>query len=151
VAFPFIPGGNAIPSSIVNGQTVYPATIDYHDTEIGMSFLAGHTLPTRAFRYTDDPVSKYNVPLVSLPGADFPTLKKAAVTKKLLALEIISPIRLHFGIALWASPETLRINQPNAIPAGRAGEVVIFDLEPGENQIVIHCPGCRATALPYST
>ncbi len=151
VAFPFIPGGNAIPSSIVNGQTVYPATIDYHDTEIGMSFLAGHTLPTRVFRYADDPVSKYNVPLVSLPGADFPTLKKAAVAKRLLALEILSPIRLHFGIALWASPETLKINQPNAIPAGRAGEVVIFDLQPGENQIVIHCPGCRATTLPYST
>jgi hypothetical protein len=116
-----------------------------------MSFLAGHTLPTRAFRYADDPVSRYNVPLASLPGADFPTLKKAAVTKKLLALEIMSPIRLHFGIALWASPETLRINQPNAIPAGRAGEVVIFDLQPGENQIVIHCPGCSSTTLPYST
>jgi hypothetical protein len=151
VAFPFIPGGNAIPSSIVNGQTVYPATIDYHDAQIGMSFLAGHTLPTRAFRYADDPESRYNVPLSSLPGADFPTLKKAAVTKKLLALEIMSPIRLHFGIALWASPETLRINQPNAIPAGRAGEVVIFDLQPGENQIVIHCPGCSGTTLPYST
>jgi hypothetical protein len=151
VAFPFIPGGNAIPSSIVNGQTVYPATIDYHDAQIGMSFLAGHTLPTRAFRYADDPVSKYNVPLASLPGADFPKLKTAAVTKKLLALEIMSTIRLHFGIALWASPETLKINQSNAIPAGRAGEVVIFDLEPGENQIVIHCPGCSSTTLPYST
>jgi hypothetical protein len=116
-----------------------------------MSFLAGHTLPTRAFRYADDPVSKYDVPLVSLPHADFPALKEAVVTKKLLALEIMSPIRLHFGIALWASPATLRIDQPNAIPAGRAGEVVTFDLQPGENQIIIHCPGCGATTLPYST
>ena len=151
VAFPFIPGGNAIPSSIVNGQTVYPATIDYHDTQIGMSFLAGHTLPTRAFRYADDPISQYDVPLVSLPHAEFPTLEKAAVSKSLLALEIMSPIRLHFGIALWASPATLRISQPNAIPAGRAGEVVTFDLQPGENQIAIHCAGCSATTLPYST
>lgn len=151
VAFPFIPGGSAIPSSIVNGQSVYPATIDYHDTQIGMSFLAGHTLPTRAFRYADDPVSRYDVPLVSLPHANFPTLEKAAVTKEVLALEIMSPVRLHFGIALWASPATLRISQPNAIPAGRAGEVVTFDLQPGENQIVIHCPGCSATTLPYST
>ena len=151
VAFPFIPGGIAVPSSIVNGQTVYPATIDYHDTQIGMSFLAGHTLPTRAFRYADDPVSKYNVPLISLPGAAFPTLEKAVVTKKLLVLEIMSAIQLHFGIALWASPEALKINQPNAIPAGRAGEVVIFDLQPGENHIVVHCPGCLTTTLPYST
>ncbi|MFY9720467.1 MAG: hypothetical protein WAK16_12580 [Candidatus Cybelea sp.] len=151
VAFPFIPGGKAIPSSIVNGQTVYPATIDYHDTQIGMSFLAGHTLPTRAFRYAEDPVSKFDVPLVSLPHGDFPTLEKAAATKEQLAVEIMAPIRLHFGIALWASPATLRINQPNVIPAGRAGEVVIFDLEPGENQIVIHCPGCSGTTLPYST
>lgn len=150
VAFPFIPGGNAIPSSIVNGQTVYPATIDYHDAQIGMSFLAGHTLPTRAFRYADDPVSRYDVPLVSLPHASYPTLEKAAVSKNVLAVEMMSPIRLHFGIALWASPATLKISEPNAIPAGRAGEVVTFDLQPGENQIVIHCAGCDTT-LPYST
>jgi hypothetical protein len=151
VAFPFIPGGIAVPSSIVNGQTVYPATIDYHDTQIGMTFLAGHTLPTRAFRYADDPVSKYDVPLASLPHEDFPMLEKAAVRNKLLVLEIMSRIRLHFGVALWASPGILRINQPNAIQAGRAGEVVVFDLQPGENHIVIHCPGCVTTTLPYST
>ena len=151
VAFPFIPGGDAIPSSIVNGQTVYPATIDYHDAKIGMSFLAGHTLPTRAFRYTDDPVSRYDVPLVSLPSSSFPKLEKAVVSEKFLALEIESPIRLHFGIALWASPKALQINEPNAIPAGRAGEVVTFDLEPGVNHVVIRCPGCRSTTLTYST
>jgi hypothetical protein len=150
-AFPFIPGGTAVPSPIVNGQTVYPATIDYHDAKVGMSFLAGHTLPTRAFRYADDPVSKYNVPLISLPHADVPTLEKAAIDKKRLVLEIMSPIQLRYGIALWASPETLRIDQPNAIPAGRAGEVITFDLERGENDIVIDCPGCKATTLPYST
>lgn len=150
-AFPFLPGGIAVPSSIVNGQTVYPATIDYHDTQIGMSFLAGHSLPTRAFRYADDPISKYNVPLASLPGADFPTLEKAVVAHKVLALELTSPIRLHFGVALWASAKTLGIDQPNAIPAGRAGEVVTFDLQPGENHVLIQCPGCRGTTLPYST
>ncbi len=151
VAFPFIAGGTAVPSPIVNGQTVYPATIDYHDTKIGMTFLAGHTLPTRAFRYADDPLSRFDVPLVSLPSSDFPRLEKAAVTKKMLALEIVSPIRLHFGIALWAAPATLRIDQPNAIPAGRAGEVVSFDLEPGENDVIIRCQGCTSTTLPYST
>lgn len=151
VAFPFIPGGDAIPSSIVNGQTVYPATIDYHDTRIGMTFLAGHTLPTRAFRYSDDPVSRFDQPLRSLPSADFPTIEKAAVTRKGLVLEIMAPIGLHFGIALWASPKELRINQPNAIPAGRAGEVVTFDLQQGENHIVIQCPGCTSTTFPYST
>ncbi len=151
VAFPFIPGGVAIPSSIVNGQTVYPATIDYHDAKIGMSFLAGHTLPTRAFRYADDPVSRYDVPLVSLPHDAYPTLEKAAASKGRLVLELTSPVALHFGIALWASPEILKIDLPNAIPAGRAGEVVTFDLQSGENDIVIHCPGCTSTTLQYST
>src|SRR5579871_352638 len=150
-AFPFIAGGTAVPSPIVNGQTVYPATIDYHDAKIGMTFLAGHTLPTRAFRYADDPISRYDVPLVSLPQADFPRLEKAAVTKKALALEIVSPIALHFGVALWAPPATLRVDLPNATPAGRAGEVVTLDLEPGENDVVIPCRGCTSTTLPYST
>ena len=77
-AFPFIPGGVAVPSSILNGQTLYPATIDYHDKIVGMSFLAGHR-PDRVFEYAQDPTSYYNVPLVAFPPSDFPTLTGAAV------------------------------------------------------------------------
>lgn len=151
VAFPYIPGGVNVPSSIVNGQTLYPATIDYHDTQIGMSFLAGHTLPTRLFPYAKDPESFYNVPLVSLPGSEFPTLTNATVSRGMLYLILQAPIRLHFGIAIWSDPAKLGISQPGAIAAGRAGEVITFDLQSGQNQISIRCPGCTATTFSYST
>ena len=151
VAFPYIPGGVNVPSSIVNGQTLYPATIDYHDTQVGMSFLAGHTLPTRLFPYADDPQSFYNVPLVSLPASEFPTLTNAKVSRGMLYLILQAPIQLHFGIAIWSDPAKLRISQPRAIPAGRAAEVITFDLQSGQNQISIRCPGCTATTFSYST
>jgi hypothetical protein len=150
VAFPFIPGGVTLPS-IVNGQTLYPATIDFHDDRTGMTFLAGHTLPTRVFRYADDPTSHFNVPLVLLPPSAYPTLTKASVSHGTLALMLDAPVELHFGIALWAKPTFLHITRFGAIPAGRAGEVVTFDLKKGPNQVVIPCPGCSGTALPYST
>ena len=151
VAFPYIPGGTAVASSILNGGTLYPATIDYHDDQTGMTFLAGHTLPTRLFRYADDPKSYYNVPLVSLPASAFPKLDKAVVSNHVLALQFEAPVSLHFGIALWSNPSVLRITKTGAIPAGRAGEVVVFDLHQGTNQIVIPCLGCAGGALHYST
>lgn len=151
VAFPFIAGGLSLPSSIVNGQTLYPATIDYHDNAVGMTFLAGHTLPTRLFRYADDPVSRYNVPLKTFPTSELPTLTKASFSHGRLALQLQAPVAIRIGIALWSDPRTLRITQSGSIPAGRAGEVVIFDLQQGPNQVAIACPGCSGTTFPYST
>jgi hypothetical protein len=150
VAFPYIPGGINVPSTILGGQTLYPATIDYHDTQVGMTFLAGHTLPTRIFRYADDPVSRYNRPLAELDGAFFPALEKAAYSGGDLILELKAPIALHTGIALWADPRTLGIAQTGALRVGHAGEVIIFDVAKGINHVTIHCPGCKGTTLPYS-
>ena len=150
VAFPYIPGGVEVPSSIVNGQALYPATIDYHDTQTGMTFLAGHTLPTRLFRYADDPHSAYDVPFPTLPSAMMPSLTGAAVRKGKLALAFSAPVALHFGIAVWSDPGKLQINFPGFIRAGRAGAVVVFDLQSGPNQILIPCAGCRSTTFAYS-
>jgi hypothetical protein len=152
-AFPYIPGGVALPSSIVGDQKLYPATIDYHDATAGMSFLAGHTLPTRLFRYADDPTSAYDVPLASLPASAMPTLTAVALDKGTgtLALQFQAPIALHYGVAFWSDPSQLRITAAGSVRAGRAAVVVIFDLKPGANQVAFHCGGCRSTTLPYST
>jgi hypothetical protein len=151
VAFPFIPGGTNVPSPTLGGDSLYPATIDYHDSQVGMTFLAGHTLPTRLFRYADDPASRFNVPLVQLSASKMPALTDASVSNGRLSLGFLAPEALHFGIALWSSPAQLQIEQPAAIPAGRAGVVLTFDLHRGRNTIVVHCPGCRSLAFPYST
>lgn len=150
IAFPFIAGGSSFPS-LLDGGRVYPATIDFHDAQIGMTFLAGHTLPTRAFRYSDDPTSAYDVPLVPLSYADYPTLTSAGVRAGQLLLTFQAPIALHFGIALWADPAALGMSGANVTPAGHAGAVVTFSLQPGVNQVVVPCPSCTSTTLPYAT
>ncbi|MBV8491576.1 MAG: hypothetical protein JO199_13700 [Candidatus Eremiobacteraeota bacterium] len=151
VAFPFIPGGAALPSSIVNGQALYPATIDYHDNVAGMTFLAGHALPTRLFLYSQDPTSAFDVPLVSFPASDFPTISAVAVRKGTLSIELQAPSALHFGMAIWSDPAALRMSGPGTIAAGRAGEVLIVDVKAGPNQFSFACPGCKATTFSYPT
>jgi hypothetical protein len=151
IAFPYIPGGVEIRSSILGGQKLYPATIDYHDAQSGMTFLAGHTLPTRVFRYADYPHSAFNVPLPTIPESETPQLTAASAEDGTLALSFRAPVALHYGIAIWSDPAVLRLTNPGAIAAGRAGVVVTFDLKPGPNQIVVRCSGCRATTFPYST
>jgi hypothetical protein len=151
IAFPYIPGGIAVPSSIVNGQVLYPATIDYHDAAIGMTFLAGHTLPTRMFDYADYPHSAYNVPLPSVPASNMPTLTGAVASKGKLTLAFTAPVALRFGIALWSDPGKLQIDPSRSVRAGRGGVVVIFDVKAGPNQVVISCGGCRSTTFTYST
>lgn len=150
VAFPYIPGGRNVPS-IINGQTLYPATIDYHDNTAGMTFLSGHTLPERVFPYADDPVSRYNVPLVQLPSSQMPKLLKAAVSGGSLALEFKAPVALHFGIALWTNPSALGLSGANVTPAGHAGAVITFDLQQGTNEVTVPCAKCTGTTFPYAT
>ncbi|MGA8533699.1 MAG: hypothetical protein WB615_06290 [Candidatus Tumulicola sp.] len=151
VAFPYLGGGTNVPSPVLGGDALYPSTIDYHDAQTGMTFLAGHTMPTRVFRYADDPVSRFNVPLEQLPAAKMPVLTSAIVSGGRLSLALLAPEALHFGIALWSDPATLRVVRPGSIAAGRAGIVVTFDLHRGFNVVAIHCPGCRSTVFPYST
>jgi hypothetical protein len=151
VAFPFVPGGVNVPSPILDGDALYPATIDYHDAREGMTFLAGHTLPTRLFRYADDPISRFNVPLKQLPVSQMPRLTGVSIARGQLVLALLAPETLHFGIALWSEPSLLRIARKYALPAGRAGVVVTFDLRRGRNTVTIPCPGCRSLVFPYST
>ncbi|HEY1978377.1 MAG TPA: hypothetical protein VGG89_17635 [Candidatus Baltobacteraceae bacterium] len=150
VPFPFIPGGFNVPSPILNGGTLYPATIDYHDDKVGMTFLAGHTLPTRMFRYAVDRVSRFNVPFPTVPASLYPKLEKAVVSGGNLVLQFQAPVALRVGIALWSDPRKLGITQSGAIAAGRAGEVVVFNLKKGPNRVRIGCPGCNGTTLAYS-
>ena len=35
VAFPYISGGREVESDTLHGDTLYPATIDYHDSRVG--------------------------------------------------------------------------------------------------------------------
>ncbi len=151
IAFPFIPGGLNVASNLLSLQTLYPATIDYHDSISGMTFLAGHTLPSRVFNYADDPVSAYNHPLTQLAAGLMPALVSVSVAGGKLVFQLQSPIALHYGIALWSNPKVLGISGPGVTPAGRAGVVLTFDVHPGLNQIVFACPGCSSTTLVYST
>jgi hypothetical protein len=150
IAFPFIAGGTSFPS-MVDGGRVFPATIDFHDTRIGLTFLAGHTLPTRAFRYSDDPTSAYNVPLTALSPTQFPQLQGVNVRNGALLFTIQAPVALHFGFALWSDPSSLGLNGTNVVPAGHAGAVIVVDLQPGVNQLAVPCARCVTTTLPYST
>lgn len=151
IAFPFLPGGAALPSPILGGDSLYPATIDYHDSQTGMTFLAGHTLPTRTFVYADDPTSRFDVGLVPLAAVETPALIAAAVSHGRLTLGFWAPRALHFGIAIWSEPARLKVTQAGAVPAGRAGTVITFDLRRGRNRVVIACPGCRNLEFSYST
>lgn len=150
IAFPYLPGGREFGSPLLGGQRLYPATIDYHDAQIGMTFLAGHTLPTRAFRYADYPNSTFDEPLPELPASQMPQLTAATVGDGKLSLQFRAPVALRYGIAIWSDPAALRIDDPAAVPAGRAGVVVTFDLKAGPNQVVVRCGGCRSTTFVYS-
>lgn len=151
IAFPYIAGGAAVPSPQLGGGTLYPATIDYHDARVGMTFLAGHTMPKRVFRYADATMSLYNRPLPELAPSEMPALTSVTVSTGTIAFAFTSPAALHFGVALWSNPAALGLSGPNVVPAGRAGAVVTFDLQPGQNQIIVRCASCTSTTLPYAT
>lgn len=151
VALPSIPGGVAAPSPFLNGATLYPATIDYHDAVVGMTFLAGHTTPTRVFRYADDPLSLYNVPLAQLPLGQTPSLTGVTVGTGMISFAFNSPAATRYGIALWSDSTALGISGPNVTTAGHAGVIVTFDLKPGVNTFTVPCSGCSSTTFGYAT
>jgi len=151
VAFPYIPGGNLVPSSVLNGGTLYPATIDYHDTAVGMTFLAGHTTPTRVFEYSQDPRSFYNVALAQLPAAQTPTLTNVAVANGSITFHFQAPVALRYGVVIWTDPSLLGITGNSVTRAGHAGLVLTFQLQAGANDITFTCPGCTSTTFTYST
>ncbi len=150
VAFPFIPGGINLASDVLNGGTLYPSTIDYHDTTAGMTFIAGHTTPVRVFEYAQYPQSAYNVPLPQLSLSQTPSLQNVAVTGGTITFHFTAPSAVHYGVALWSDPAVLAISGRGVTPAGRAGVVLTFDLQSGPNDVTFACAGCKSTTLPYA-
>jgi hypothetical protein len=151
VAFPYISGGTAVASSQLNGGTLYPATIDYHDNIAGMTFLAGHTTPTRVFEYAQEEQSIYDVPLPTLSPASTPQLTNVAVANGAITFHFQAPAAVHYGIALWSNPASLGITGTGVTVAGRAGVILTFSLQAGPNDVTFSCPGCTGTTFTYST
>lgn len=150
VAFPYIPGGKAVGSAVLHDDTLYPATIDYHDSRVGMTFLSGRTLPSRVVRYADYPVSRFNRPLPQVPGREIPSLLRGSVKDGWLELAFSAPRALRFGVAIWSDPSQLKITGPGEIPAGRAAVVLVFELKAGTNNVRYRCGGCHGSAFTYS-
>jgi hypothetical protein len=150
IAFPFIPGGE---TTTYNGVSFTPATIDFHDNTAGMTFVSGHTLPSRLFEYAQDPMSVFNSPLVeTLPSSSaYPQLIGVAAAAGALRFSFQAPQALHFGIALWSDPSTLGISGPNVTPAGHAGVVITFDLPVGSSTQIVPCKACGGTTLTYAS
>jgi hypothetical protein len=151
VAFPFIPGGTNVAASMLDGATIYPSTIDYTDPASGMTFIAGHTVPSRVFRYADYPVSADAAPLPTVPQSQLPALTNVAVAGGSISFQFTAPVALHYGVALWTDPAVLALHGNGVHPAGSAGVVLTFDLAPGQNQITFPCGGCTSTTFPYAT
>jgi hypothetical protein len=150
VAFPYIVGGQPFTSDVLHGDTLYPATVDYHDSRVGMTFLSGRTLPTRVFRYADYPLSRFNRPLPQVPVRELPSLLSASVKDGWLTLSFDAPRTLRFGVAIWSDPSHAKIIGPGSIRAGRAATVLVFDLKAGTNTVRYRCSGCRGTTFTYS-
>lgn len=151
IAFPYLIGGTTVPSAILNDGTLYPATIDYHDSAVGMTFLAGHTTPTRVFEYAADPQSFYDVPLAQLSTAQTPTLTNVSVTSGSISFAFAAPVAIRYGVVLWADPSLLQISGNGVTPAGHAGVVLTFNLQEGANTVTFACPGCTGTTFTYAT
>lgn len=149
-AFPYIPGGTEVGSAVLHGDTLYPATIDYHDSRVGMTFLSGRTLPSRVFRYADYPVSRFNRPLPQVPSREMPSLLRASVKDGWLNLTFATPRALRFGVAIWSDPSQVKVSGPGAIRAGRAATVLVFNLNAGTNDVRYRCSGCHSTTFTYS-
>ena len=150
IAFPYISGGTAMASPILGGVTLYPATIDYHDNTSGMTFIAGQTAPARVFRYADYPVSSDQLPLPAVPPDQLPQLTNVAVSGGQIVFHFVAPQALHYGVALWSSPAELGLSGAGVVAAGRAGAVLVFDLQSGANDVAFSCANCSSTTLRYS-
>ncbi len=151
VAFPSLPATPAVPSPVLGGDSLYPATIDYHDRTAGMTFLAGHTFPSRMFRYAAQTQSRFDRPMAPVPASEMPRLVAARVLAGRIVLTIAAPKATPFALAFWTDAARLRVSGRPAIAAGRAGVVVPLVLRSGVQTIVVRCAGCSSSVLPYAT
>jgi hypothetical protein len=147
IAFPFISGGNP---TQYNGKPIAPATIDFHDNQAGMTFISGHTLPSRVFEYAQDPISLFNQPLALLDQNAYPAVTAVTVSHGSLNIAFDAPAAIHFGVAIWTDPTSLQLTGANITRAGHAGFVATFDLPAGRSMTTIVCGKCTSTVFPFS-
>ncbi len=88
-----------MPSAVLAGDSLYPATIDYLDGRLGMTFLAGHTLPTRVFDYSRQARSRYDRPLAQLPVEEMPHAIGARVLRGSIQFTIAAPRDMPYALA----------------------------------------------------
>jgi hypothetical protein len=151
IAFPSLQFGPRLPSTELDGDSLYPATIDYHDRSIAATFLAGHTLPSRLFDYSSQSRSSFDRPLAATPAAALPRLLRARVDRGDVVLTLDSPRKLRYALAFWSDPARLRVSGRAWIAAGRAGVVIPLRLHSGTQTVVVRCGGCSSGVLPYAT
>jgi hypothetical protein len=140
IAFPGIPIAN---------YSAAPATIDFHDRNVGMTFVAGKTAPARIFEYGKETTSIYDIGVPEL--TQMPTISRAVASAGTLTLQISTPIATEYGVAIWADPATLGLTGSNIYIAGHAGAVATFQLPAGTSQQTIPCSACTSTTFSYST
>ncbi|GAC1423204.1 MAG: hypothetical protein NVSMB5_16960 [Candidatus Velthaea sp.] len=144
VAFPFIAGGQ---SYAYRSSPISPGTIDYHDSKAGMTFIAGHTTPSRIFPYALESTSTFAQPLPEFTGAV--ALTRVAYQNGRLYFHFSASNATHYGVAIWSDPSQLGLDI-SAIAAGRAGAIVPFDLPSGESDQSLQCTACAGSTFAYS-
>jgi hypothetical protein len=153
VAFPYI-ATIAVPEAWApwSYRGPYPATIDYHDNAVGMSFVEGRMTPVRIFPYDRAAISSSFLTLPRLQRSEMPHPSGITFLHQTLTLDFYSPVATRYGIALWSDPAKIRWTSAQAqiTYAGRAGAIVAFDLPRGRFSLVLHCTGCRDTVLPLA-
>jgi hypothetical protein len=153
IAFPYIPS-EAVPEAKTpwSYRGPYPATIDYHDAEAGMSFVEGRTTPVRVFPYARASTSQTFLTLPRLQRSEMPSLTRAEFAKGRLTLHFRSPVATRYGVALWSDPKRVRWSTQGGdiTYAGRAGVVAAFDLPRGDSVLVLRCTGCASATFPIA-
>jgi len=151
IAFPYIPGlPNVYQGSPVQPPAPYPATIDYADRHVAMTFVAGRTLPVRVYPFDAAQTSAWDRPLTQLAPLEFPALTRVARTADSLILHFQAPVATRFGVAIWSDPTALRWAPHTVVRAGRAGAVAAFDLPAGESDVALRCGLCGRATLDAS-
>jgi hypothetical protein len=140
IAFPGIP---------ISGYGAVPATIDFHDAHVGMTFVAGNTAPARIFEYDQEDNSIYNVGIPRL--TQMPKIATVIASNNKLTFHIVAPVATEYGVAIWSDPTLMGYSGSNIFPTAHAGAVVIFNLPAGTSDQSIQCSACSSTTFAYST
>jgi hypothetical protein len=140
VGFPGIP---------ISGYGAVPATIDFHDNNVGMTFVEGKAAPERVFEYAEETNFVYDIGVPQL--TQMPQITTLVASAGTLTFHVVSPVATEYGIAIWADPSVMGYSGSNIYPAGHAGAIAVFHLPSGISDQTIHCLNCGTTTLTYST